>query len=53
MYIGEWKINDINGFYIYNYINGSQNSGKWRNNQMLGYGDFIWVEEKKYIGFCK
>ena len=27
--------------------------GEWKNNQMHGYGEFIWVEGKKYIGFYK
>ena len=25
----------------------------WKNNRMEGYGEFLWVEGKKYFGFYK
>ena len=53
MYRGEWKSNNIQGYGIYNYVDGRQYSGQWNNNQMEGFGEFIWVEGKKYVGFYK
>ena len=28
-------------------------SGEWKNQKMNGYGEFCWIDGKKYLGFYK
>ena len=53
MYQGEWKDNIMEGFGIYNFVNGRTYIGEWKENKLHGYGEFTWVEGKKYYGFYK
>ena len=53
MYQGEWKNNIMEGFGIYNFVNGRVYIGEWKENKLHGYGEFTWVEGKKYYGFYK
>ena len=49
----EWKENNIEGYGIYYFSDGSEQIGQWKNNQMHGYGEFRWKEGKRYYGYYK
>ena len=36
---------------MYHFSDGRIYTGQWKNNQMHGYGEFLWKEGKKYYGF--
>ena len=43
----------MNGFGIYHFHNGRIYKGEWKDGKIHGYGEFNWIEGKKYYGFYK
>ena len=41
----------MDGFGIYYFRNGRICKGQWKESKINGYGEFTWVEGKKYYGF--
>ena len=52
-YEGEWKNNQMTGYGMIYYSNGSLYSGEVYNGNMHGFGVFTWRNKHKYIGFFK
>ena len=45
--------NCINGYGVYNWINGDSYEGNWKESKLDGNGTYIWSNGSKYVGFFK
>ena len=49
-YSGEWKDDKMNGFGVYEYINGARYTGNWINNEHSGTGKYEFPDGSYYEG---